>query len=405
MPKFYRTIPTLILNILRRFTADGCFSYASTLTFTTLLAVVPLMLVGISVLAAFPVFAKWSSSIQSFIFINFVPTSSDAIQSYLSAFVKQAGQLSIVGLALLLVSAVLVLFNIEQAFNVIWRVHRQRKGIIAFLMYWALITLAPLLMGLSFALTSYIISLPFIAATAAKLGLIKILLSILPFILAVITFTILYIAIPNCRVPARYAFVSGLVAALLFEVAKYGFAFYLTSFNTYQVIYGALAALPLFLLWIYLLWLIILFGAEFCHSITYQLHYDTHEKLDPFSHAFLWLGYLWQAQQKEQSLSLIELVRLDNAGYEVEPEKQIRVLCESNLVRRVTGGQYVLGADLHQMNFMALATKLPWKVPTEIAFSMQHDWLKALSTYIELMHSFQQQHDKPLVSFYTHHAE
>lgn len=401
MPKFYRTIPTFILTVLRRFIADGCFSYASTLTFTTLLAVVPLMLVGISVLAAFPVFAKWSSSIQTFIFFNFVPTSSDAIQSYLSSFVKQAGQLSVVGLALLLVSAVLVLFNIEQAFNVIWRVHRQRKGIIAFLMYWALITLAPLLMGLSFALTSYIISLPFIATTAAKLGLIKILLSILPFILAVITFTILYIAIPNCRVPARYAFASGIMAAVLFEIAKYGFAFYLTSFNTYQIIYGALAALPLFLLWIYLLWLIILFGAEFCHCATYQLHYDNHEKLDPFSHAFLWLGYLWLAQQKEQSLSLIDLVRLDKAGYEVEPETQIRKLCDSNLVRRVTGGQYVLGADLHQMNFMTLAEKLPWKVPAKIPLSLQHDWLKALSAYIELMHTFQQQHDKPLVNFYN----
>lgn len=400
MSKLYRNPLPLICHVLQRFLADGCFSYASTLTFTTLLAVVPLMLVSISVLAAFPVFAQWGSSIQDFIFTNFVPTSGDAIQSYLLSFVKQAGQLSIVGLALLLLSAVLVLFNVEQAFNVIWRVHRQRKGIIAFLMYWAIITLSPLLMGLSFALTSYVISLPFIAVTAAKLGLIKLLLSVLPFILAVIAFTILYVAIPNCRVPARYAFLSGIIAGLLFEVAKYGFAFYLKSFNTYQVIYGALAAVPVFLLWIYLSWLIILFGAELCHSMTYHLNYVGDTKLDPFTHAFLWIGFLWQAQQQEKSLSLIQLVKLTQANYEIEPEHQIRTLCEINLVRRVTGGNYVLGADLHQMDFLSLAAKLPWKIPEKISNTLHHQWLTSLQDYITLMHSFHKQHDRPLTSFY-----
>ncbi|MFN7097857.1 MAG: YihY family inner membrane protein [Gammaproteobacteria bacterium] len=401
MIKLYRSSMCFIVNVLRRFISDGCFSFASTLTFTALLAIVPLMLVSVSVLAAFPVFAQWGTSIQDFIFTNFVPTSSDAIQSYLLSFVKQAGQLSMVGLALLLVSAVLVLFNIEQAFNAIWRVHRQRKGIIAFLMYWALITLAPLLMGLSLALTSYVISLPFIATTAAKLGLIKLLLAILPFILAVVAFTILYSAIPNCRVPARAAFSSGIIAGILFEVAKYGFAFYLKSFNTYQVIYGALAAIPLFLLWIYISWLIILLGAEVCHSLTYHLHFDDNEKLDPFTHAYLWIGYLWLAQQKEQSLSLIELVKLDNAGYEIEPEQQMRALCDTHLVRRVSGGNYVLGADLHQLDFMSFVAKIPWKIPDQIHIAISHKWIITLSQHLGVIHTFCQQHNKPLVDFYA----
>lgn len=398
--KPYRNAFAFISHVLRRFLADGCFSFASTLTFTILLAIVPVMLVGIFVLAIFPISSQWGTVIQNFIFTNFLPTSGDAIEAHLLLFVKQATQLSIVGLISLLVSAVLVLFNIEQAFNVIWRVDRQRKGLMAFLLYWAILTLAPLLMSFSLALTSYIISVPFIAITAAKLGLMKIVLAILPFILSMVAFTLLYLVIPNCQVPVRYALISGIVAGVLFEIAKYGFALYLTIFNTYQIIYGALASVPIFLLWIYLSWLITLLGAELCHSITYNFKNIGYEKIDAFTHAYLWIGYLWQAQLQEKSLSLRELVRLTHFTYEVEPEQQIRALCEMKLVRCLPGNKYILGADLHQINFMTLIAQLPWKVPEKIPGSIKHEWINVLRDYIDLMHSFHQQHNRPLISFY-----
>ena len=404
MLTFYRSACAFISHVSHRFLSDKCFSFASTLTFTTLLAIVPLMLVSLSVLAVFPAFSQWGSVIQNFIFANFLPASSDTIQGYLLSFVQQTTKLSIIGLTSLLISAVLVLFNMEQAFNAIWRVDRQREGLIAFLLYWSILTVSPLLMGLSLALTSYIISLPLIAIATTKLGLIKIFLHVLPFVLSTIAFTILYIAIPNCHVPARYGFISGIVAALLFEIAKYGFALYLSLFNTYQIIYGAVACVPIFLLWVYLLWLIILLGAELCHSITYNLGNLGDAKLDPFTHAYLWLGYLWLAQQQEKSLSLIELVRQTNANYEIEPEHQIRILCETRLVQTVSGGKYILGVDLHQLDFMSLTEKLPWKMPEKINEAFDHQWIHSLRGYIHLMHAFHKQQDRSLISFYMHSA-
>lgn len=235
-------------TLLKRFFNDGCMYRASALTLTSLLALVPLMLVSVSVLAAFPVFAKWGNGVQDFIFANFIPASGQIVQQYLISFVKQAGQLSIIGFIVLLVTAVLMLFNIEQAFNVIWRVETRRKGLFAFLLYWAILTLSPLLMGFSFALSSYIMSLPFIADAAITLGLVKWILIALPFLLAVFAFMILYIAIPNCRVPFKHGLTSAVIAAVLFELAKYGFTIYIRSFHTYEILYGALAAIPMFFL-------------------------------------------------------------------------------------------------------------------------------------------------------------
>jgi len=387
--------------LLHRFSMDGCMYRASALTLTSLLSVVPLMLVTVSVLAAFPVFAKFGDGIQTFIFNNFVPASGQVVQEYLNGFVSKAGQLSLIGIGVLLVTAVLMLFNIEQAFNVIWRVETRRKGLVAFLLYWAILTLSPLLLGFSLATSSYIISLPLIADTATKFGLMAILLGFLPFVLAVFAFMILYVAIPNCRVPLKDGFISAVITAVLFELAKYGFTFYIKSFNSYEILYGALAALPMFLLWVYLSWIIILFGAELCHSLTYRLSESSHRKLDAFTHAYLWLGYLWIGQKAQKSLTLAELVKLDQSGYMVDPEHQIQALIQAKLVRKTSGGRYVLGVDLHALEFWALVRTLPWKVPEKMTSTKQHPWLDNLSNVIEKINMHKQAHNPKLTEFYT----
>ena len=244
-------------NIFNRFLDDGCLYRASALTYTSLLALVPLMLVMLFVLKVFPVFSSWGQTIQDFIFANFIPATGEVTNTYLVGFGEQAGQLSAIGLVILLVTAVLMLFNIEQAFNIIWRVEKRPYGLSSFLLYWALLTLAPLFMGVSLAISSYFFSISFIAGAVTKYGLLKIILSILPFVLSIIVFTILYVAIPNCRVPFRYGLISAIFSATLFQLAKYGFAIYLLNSHTYQILYGALAVIPIFLLWIYsLIWFI-----------------------------------------------------------------------------------------------------------------------------------------------------
>jgi membrane protein len=244
-----------------RFRADGCPNRAAALAFTTLLSIVPLLTVSFTVLTAFPVFQEFAYKIQSFIINNFVAASAEIVQSHLQSFMQQTSKLSAIGMLFFLFTAVLMVFNMELAFNAIWRAAKRRRLISAFLMYWAVLTLTPIFVGIGLGITTLLVSLPWISEAANALGLSKIVLFCMPYLFTLVAFTLLYVAVPNHRVKFRFALVGGIVASILFELAKQGFVLYITHFSVYRLLYGALAAVPIFLVWIYLSWLIILFGA------------------------------------------------------------------------------------------------------------------------------------------------
>lgn len=251
-------------RVALQFVDDGCMSRAAALTYTTLLSLVPLMTVSFTILKAFPVFQEAGAAIQAFVFDNFVAASAGMVEQHLQAFAKAANQLSAPGLLFLLVVAVLMIFNMEASFNQIWRVKRHRRGVQAFLMYWAILTLLPVLIGVALAISSYVLALPWFVGNTVSLALKRPLLAYLPVVLTFIAFTLLYITVPNCKVKFKYAMLAGLLTTLLFELAKFAFGLYILYFPTYRLLYGALAVIPIFLIWIYLSWLVILFGAVVC---------------------------------------------------------------------------------------------------------------------------------------------
>jgi membrane protein len=248
-------------KVVSQFISDNCPLRAAALSYTSLLSIVPLMTVSFTVMSAFPMFRQVGQQLQDFIFQNFVATSAQVVQANIQKFAVQALNLSATGLIFLLVTALLMMFNMEQAFNVIWRAPKPRIRITAFMLYWGLLTFFPILIGMGFAISSYIFSLPVIEGTTRLLGVQAPFLAISPYLLTFIAFTVLYITLPNCKVFIRHAMVGGFVATLLFEFAKYGFGLYVLNFPTYELLYGTLAAIPIFLIWVYLSWLIILFGA------------------------------------------------------------------------------------------------------------------------------------------------
>ena len=253
--------------VLKRFRADGCFSRAGSLAYATLLSLVPLMTVSFLLFTALPIFQEFALKIQGFVINNFVAASAEIVQQHLEKFVAHTSRLSAIGMLFLVGTAVLMVFNLEQAFNSIWRAAKRRSLVSAFLMYWAVLTLTPVLIGIGLLLTTYLISLPFISEAAQFLGLNKLFLILTPYLSTLIAFTLVYLAVPNCKVKFRHALIGGLVATLLFELAKQSFVFYITHFSVYRLLYGALAAMPIFLLWIYLCWLITLFGAVVCATL------------------------------------------------------------------------------------------------------------------------------------------
>lgn len=244
-----------------RFFDDHVQTNAAALAFTTILALVPAAAVTFSMLSVFPVFEQWSKELENFVYQNLVPAAGDVVQTQLQEFVSQTARLTAFSLFFLLISALLLLFTIEETLNKIWRVEDGRSLIQRILSYWAVLTLAPLLMGASLSLTSYIVS----TALEGEGGVAQardIFLTVLPFLFVVFAFVLLYMAVPNKPIKFRDALAGGVTAALLFEMTKRGFTWYVSNFHSYEVIYGALSSIPIFLIWVYVSWLVVLVGAE-----------------------------------------------------------------------------------------------------------------------------------------------
>ncbi len=251
----------IIIDILRRFDQDRCFRVASALAFTTLLALVPLATVIFSMLSLFPVFEQWSGELEAFIFKNFVPTAGDAVSTYIRDFSSQAGRLTAVGLIFLLVSTLLLLSTIEDAFNDIWRVKRGRLLFQRLILYWAVVTLGPMLTAVSLSMSSTLLSMKMFSEQSLVAGATQLILGYLPILFELGAYIVFYKAIPNTEVKMRHALIGAVVATILFELTKLGFAFYILNFRSYQLIYGALATIPIFFIWVYLCWLVMLLGA------------------------------------------------------------------------------------------------------------------------------------------------
>lgn len=261
-----QTFWRFVRQVAKRFDEDRCQRVAGALSFTTVLALVPLTAVTIAVLSLFPVFSTWMSVIQDFVYSNFVPASGEVVEKYLTQFASKAGRLTAIGLLFLVVTAIMLMATIEQAFNDIWRVTNTRKILNRFLTYWALLTLGPVLIGVSLTLTSKFFALPIFDALENRFvhGLLDL---ALPLVFEIGAAALLYSIVPNVPVGWRNAFAGGVFSAVLLEIAKHLFAASMKYFTSYQILYGAIAALPIFLVWVYISWVIILLGAIVAASL------------------------------------------------------------------------------------------------------------------------------------------
>jgi len=363
--KFNRIV-CFIRFLFSRFVEDHGLPNAASLTYTTLLSLVPLMTVSLAIFSAFPISDRIEEEIQGFLFENFVPTSGELLEEYLAQFSSRASQLSGAGFAFLILVALMMMANIDRAFNTIWRVQRKRGPLNTFIVYWAILSLGPLLMGVSVAVTSYIVSIPLFTDVGESLGIRQRLLGLAPVSASTIAFTLLYAIVPNRRVALKNAFAGGLLAALLFESAKRGFALYLTHFSTYEAIYGALAVVPIFLIWIYLSWIVTLLGAEFAYCLGI-FRYEADRAEQGRGHelllAYRIVGELWRGQQVGEALSLRTLSQRQGGVAEDRLERLLLQLQEARLVLRAASGGWVLARDLADVQLLDLYRAHPFVLP------------------------------------------
>lgn len=363
---------------------------AAALTYTTLFAVVPLMTVSYAMLATIPSFQGVGKKMQNLVFENFVPSTGTVIQDYLSNFSQQAQQLTGVGIALLAITSIMMMKNIEAAFNRVWQISEPRKGLSSFMLYWSVLSLGPVLIGLGMVLTSYVTSLSFITSAtkvAGKAGLI----SLLPMLLSSAAFTLIYAAVPNCRVPFKSALIGGIVVAILFESAKRGFAAFVTHFPSYELVYGAFAVVPLFLLWIFISWVIILMGAELTRCIT-TYRADMTASENNGLHSILAILYLlWKAQKKGTALTDKQILRKVSSLNHGNWDSCIKLLQKESIVKCTNQEEYLISRDPSNLSLAELQAILPSAIPINIASAEKYPWESALNKLLATINNQQRQ--------------
>lgn len=250
--------------LLARFIEDSCPSRAAALAYTTLLSLVPLFIVTFSILSLSPLFHGVGEQILRFFVVNFLADSQDVIEYYLHGFIKNQSFLAITSYIALFSISILMIYNMVRAFNVVWHVHWQGPVLRAFLLYLLGLILVPVLMGATLISSYYLLTLPIFASEWGQFFQLLLLRS-LPYGITLSGFIVLNAWMPSCKVPWRSAVIGGLVTTILFELARFQFAIYVNYVVTYKILYGPLATIPFFLIWLYISWLSILFGAEVAH--------------------------------------------------------------------------------------------------------------------------------------------
>lgn len=327
-----------------RFFEDRCPQVAASLTYTTLLALVPLITVAVTVFAAFPVFSELTTQLKIFMLTNMVPEiAGKIITVYMEQFSNKAAKLTLIGIAGLAVTALLLMNTIDRTFNNIWRVRKPRRVLQRILTYWTVLTVGPLILGASLSITFYLVRLslgyiqhiPLLGETTLKL---------VPILLMSLAFALLYFTVPNRFVPFRHALLGGLLAGISFELMKRLFTLYITKFPTYTLVYGAFATIPIFLLWVYLSWLVILFGAVIAATLSHWRASTWQASRQPgwrFVAALQVLQALAQAQSSGHTVNLPKLRKRVEFGLE-EIEEILHRLEQANLTRRTEKDAWLL---------------------------------------------------------------
>jgi membrane protein len=349
-----------------RFLEDRCLQTAGALAFTTLFALVPLTAAILGVLAAFPVFEEWRIKLTSWAFNNFVPAAGDVVQSYLTEFAANASKATTIGVLVLVFSAISLMMSIEDAFNRIWRVKNNRGPASRFVIYWTALSLGPMLLVAVLAISSYLVALPFIDAAATQFSIKDRVLSALPFLIVWISLTTGYTVIPNRTVRFRDAIIGGFIAAVLFESAKHGFAWYASDMANYQQVYGALSIVPIFFFWMYLSWIIVLFGASITASLSafdYRHAEDRISSDQELTGLLRVLGQLVAAHREGRGLHSEDLLKLEPYLTDDLLQRYLEDLSDLAVIRRTEAGEWILSRDLTGISLLDLYRESGYRLP------------------------------------------
>ena len=328
--------------VVARFQADGGLQTASALTYTSLLSLVPLLAVSLVILSGFGAFDDMKADVTEVLLDFFVPDTADQIGGYISQFLANAQQLTAPGVIALGITAILTLATIEGTFNRIWRAQAPRPWPVRILAFWGVLTLGPIVLGISLSVSAEVEA--FTSGMAGGDVIAREGRQLVQFGLQWAAFSALYLAIPAVRVKVGHALAGGAFATLMFYCLKLGFAEFVAAAENYRTVYGALAAIPIFLLWLYSFWTLLLLGAHVAAALPERRLLGADGLIDQttaerrLQAALAVLRRVWHAAGHRE--------RLDAASMVPEPSPaMLEDLERAGLVVRMDGGQLIAGCD------------------------------------------------------------
>ncbi|MGJ8662370.1 MAG: YihY family inner membrane protein [Marinicella sp.] len=367
--RFAINLKCFVLEVVRRYREDETSLAASSLAYTALLSLVPFMSVLITVFSAMPLFEDASQQLQDFIFQNFVPTTGAVIQTYILGFVEKARGLTVTMFLAVFVTSILMMHTMEKALNRIFDSKSTGRFKTKLMMYWAVLTMGPLLVGGGIALSSVVFKY------SAFAGFKGILIKALPILSSTIGFFLIYLIVPNRKVKWKNALFGALFSAICFELAKKGFALYVTSIPSYQKVYGTLATIPLFLIWMFLSWNIILLGGTITATLEtsrWRLHVQNYQTNQRLLLIIEILNKLWHASQKGKTVSYSELSGHLYFVPDDELNMQLDWLHRKKYIATNRSSEYLIRHDLSALNFRSLYTNGEFKIPVKAAPYFAH---------------------------------
>ncbi len=394
--------------LTRHFFEDNCQQKAASLTYTTMLSIVPILTVLLMILSSVPALASVRAQIYEVIYSNLLPQSSLQVSKYINSFAEKSTNLTAIGITILFVTTIVTLTTVERAFNQIWRVEERSGGLKSILRYWTIITLGPLVLGTAFIASSAIQSISFLNRQIAGYGIDwSFWVQLVSIGITMAGFIGMYWFIPKARVPGKSAVIAGIFVAIVFELLKHIFGSVMTNFTSYEAIYGAFAALPIFLLWIFLSWNLILLGVEISYTWTI---FETEEVYPrhPLLSLLDMLNLVYSRYLKGEVVSEQELRNV--LGRKELPKWYIYInyLKDSHLITMTDDDNYVLKKDLSKMTLWDFYRTLPYPLPIkdeldEMLIDDQEPWLSLLVGRFEDTEAFaKQQLNLPLSAIFAH---
>ena len=348
----------------KNFMQDRVLLSAGSLAFQTLLSLVPLMAVVLSVLSVSPVFENFNRYVEDFILQNFVPASGEMLREYFWEFISKTSTIPTIGGIFLFIIALFLISTIDHTINQIWDVHAPRKILQGFTLYWTVLTLGPIIIGSGLVASSYVWYTVFTEGPLLEMR--TRILSYLPLVNSFLAFFLLYMLVPNRRVKFLHAASGAFLATVLFELSKKWFSFYVTTFATFEHIYGALSVIPLLFFWIYLIWVVALSGAEFVYCLgamkptakaktEFSPLKGMRDVLDIMEH-------IWQGQQSGEYVNLKKSSIVVDGIDGQRLRNIVAILIENNLIHVTANGGLALSGDMHKLTLYDVYSVIPSEI-------------------------------------------